>query len=219
MYDLDVSQAHAPSSTSPPGVLEILWRHTSSDSTDYSTAKTLVPIPAFTLPQPAQDINEVEPFVVTSMPSQVTLHKPFKVTYKLAFPPSASESFLSRPRIISFHTESATDNFVFSGPRKIDRLTVLPALISEDGEVNVLAEYTFVPIGNTGLLELPHFRAVEILDTPAMEQQRRRQRSLDHEDRDAYEGPRVRDLRVLHAQALTSPNNVEERLSVFVVPR
>jgi hypothetical protein len=219
MYDLDISQAHTPSATAPPGVLEILWRRTSSDDTAYSTAKTLVPIPGFNLPQAAQDVSEVEPFVVMTMPSLVTLHKPFTVSYKLAFPPSASESFLSKPRIISFQTESATDNFVFSGPRKMDRLTVLPALISEDGKDSILAEYTFVPIGNTGLLELPQFRAVEILDTPAMEKQRRRQRSVDPEDSDSYEGPRIRDLKVLRAQALSSSETAGERLSVFVVPR
>ena len=155
---------------------------------------------------------------------RVRLHEPFEATYRLVLPSPFSEQ--TSPREISFSVESASDNFVFTGPRKVARLLVLPDMAEPGGEV--LATYKIIPMGQTGLVELPRFGAWELLESSAETADRRRlfeERQhqvleLD-EEREPFDGPKMRELAVVRDDALVDHGGPQESSGprVFVTPR
>ena len=88
---------------------------------------------------------------------------------------------------ISWQVESGTEDFVFSGPRKVEQKLIVPMMEEHGVEVvQKLASYTFLPVGKTGLLRLPRFTAYQYVNSPAVEQRLRQ----DCEERgEAYPGP------------------------------
>ena len=201
--------------SSPPGILELDWRRTANGTSASSgTTKTYIPLPAFVLPSESGIL--VEPLVTCSLPSRVILHQPFRATFRLTRPLSDPDPFSITPRIVSFQMESATDSFVFSGPRIIDRLLLQQSESQEAEGADLLAEYMIVPIGRTGLVELPRFRVWEVLDKPAPEEEGNM--TLGHE----HPGSNIRELDVIRENTLDMllEGRQEERsLTVFVVPR
>ena len=188
--------------------------------------RTTIPIPALTPPPALLPTNDSDspPLVTVTHPMRVQLHEPFEATYRLVLPSPFSEQTI--PREVSFSVESASDNFVFTGPRKVARLLVLPDVAGPSGEV--LATYTLVPMGQTGLVELPRFRAWELLESSAETADRRRlfeERQhqvleLD-EEREPFDGPKMRELAVVRHDALVDQGGGQEAGAprVFVTPR
>lgn len=161
-------------------------------------------------------------------PSRAILHQPFTVQYSLTLPSahSAVQVFdRFSPRTVSYLIEPTSENFVFSGLRKVDRQLVLP---SPDGEDTPLVEFTAVPIGSTGQMELPRLKVWEILDTPYEEHEQRRQVRQQYGPAEEQNWqPRMRQLAVVRKGSLLDATKEGEQssdelvppLTVFVVPR
>ena len=188
--------------------------------------KTIIPIPALAPPPALLPTNDSDspPLVTVTHPMRVKLHEPFEATYRLVLPSPFSQQTI--PREVSFSVESASDSFVFTGPRKVARLLVLPDMAKPGGEV--LATYTLISIGQTGLVELPRFRAWELLESSAetadrkrlFEERQHQVLELD-EEREPFAGPKMRELAVVRDDALVNEGSGSESSGprVFVTPR
>jgi hypothetical protein len=171
-----------------------------------------------------------EPQVMTSCPTSVHLHKAFKVSYALECPAQWGPA----PIEVTFQLDSASDNFVLSGPRKVQHRLILH---QPQSSPYGLAEFTFIPIGGTGLVHLPHFRCWQIMETPLQHQQRLQaseQSSADAEDdtgrnyEEEERNVRTKELKVIKAgSSIPSYHDLERPesadriapLAVFVYPR
>lgn len=223
-YDLHLSKHFALDLPNPPGVLEVEWRRPAIIVGDASnlhrtTNLTLIPLPPFPSPRVPDESDDAAPLVEVTRPPLVRLHEPFQVEYRLFLPPWAPDAAINRPRIISFYMDTTSESFAFTGQRKRERMTVLPGLLRDQAEGISLARYTLVAIGKSGRLDLPRFRVVEVLDTPAMEQQMRNELAEDEE----YTGPRMRDLAIIEPDTICEDSDDSipgaSISSILVVPR
>ena len=219
MYEIELSRLYLPDPESPPGILEIDWRRAKNGSSVHSdTTKTYIPLSPLNLPSSRATADDTESFVTCSLASRVILHQPFHISYRLHLPSTAIDDLKAAPKLVSFQLESASDAFVFSGPRKVDRLLLLPSASLVNGDGQLLAQYTLLPMGRTGVVEIPRFRAWEILDSPAEEEERSRMAEIDQESPE----PRMRELNVFRDNALAETVEagfLERPLSLYVVPR
>lgn len=139
----------------------------------------------------------------------------------------------SGPVQLTFQMESGSENFVFSGPRKTQRSLVLH---DPDSGPHSLAEFTLVPIANTGLVDLPRFRCWQILETPLQHHQR--VQALEQEYMDPETGQsrmteedaqvRMRELKLVEATDEIRPQGDDEEdlapllqspLRMYILPR
>lgn len=225
-YELELSPAYDGSSAGVGvAVLGLEWARSANDP---RTTRTLVPIPPFVRPTQAQEATDAEvdaflqPVVLASVPSRATLYEPFELSFYYS-PPYAQDANTGKGAVsLSYIVESASENFVFSGPRRVERQIlnttpsksgVDPAVSKPSQEMQLITSYQLVPIGNTGPVELPRFRAWQALET----QQEALDRWRDEGEHEREQAPRMRELRVeVEGSAVldTRPGPLE----VFVVP-
>lgn len=163
------------------------------------------------------------PQVVAYHPPSAILHKPFKVTYVLEPPLDWSPA----PITLTFQMDAGSENFVSSGPRKVQH-----TLILHDPHVpqHQLAEFTLIPIANTALVDLPRFRCWHILETPMQHSQRLQALEQEYFDPETGQSEvpvedsqvRMRELKIVESwQAIADPSaeSDDTALSGQIPPR
>lgn len=197
LFELEVQRLYVSEIAAGLGYIEIAWQRAKNyEGPNSYKSKTRIPILPLAIPDTLTEADRSGPAIVEChCPGTVRLHEPFRASYRLVLPKARSAA----PRVISYAMDSAPNNFVFTGPRKTDRCLILP---DESRPAQILADFTMIAIGGTGLVDLPVLRVWEVQETPAQEEERRRRRLAQEQAIGTEvpdEGPPMRVLRLERA--------------------